>query len=267
MERIENQLQNDKEMIKLRGKSQPRYSETMEEDKKGSSIFDWLHGFLQLIQYYGFRKIAQALLIIGGCILFATVIDSIKEDNLLSEIVNHNNESHKQGADIRMEISPKINRTLTRMLYALKADRVSVLEMHNGKENPTALPFLYCDMTYEEVREHVPYISDEYENLNMGKFYFPSYIIQHKIFIGSIDEMIQIDKRLGIRLETNDVKYLAVILIRTNVDIGFLVITWRDQVDIPRDEIVADLTYYVQEIGTYLDYTKQQEIKRKERNR
>lgn len=267
MEKEKEQLQEEKEVIKKRAKSQPRYNEMMEEDKKGSSIFDWLHGFLQLIQYYGFKRIVQALLIIGGCIFFVTLMDTIKEGNVISEFMNQDIDKHKKGADIRMEISPKINRTLTRMLYSLKADRVSVLEMHNGKENPTSLPFLYCDMTYEEVREHVPYISDEYENLNMSKFYFPSYIIEHKIFIGTIDEMIEIDKRLGMRLETNDVKFLGIVLIRTNVDIGFLTITWRDYTDVSKEEIIADLMYYVQEIGTYLDYTKQQELKERSRIR
>ena len=52
----------------------------------------------------------------------------------------------------------------------MNADRVSVLEMHNGKENPTSLPFLYCDMTYEETRDHVPYVAEEYEDFSTNVY-------------------------------------------------------------------------------------------------
>jgi hypothetical protein len=139
---------------------------------------------------------------------------------------------------------------------------VSVLEMHNGKENPTSLPFLYCDMTYEETRDHVPYVSEEYEDLNMSKFQFPSFLYKNKIFYGSVDEIIEIDKKLGLRLEMNDVKYIGMILIRTNTDIGFVTISWMQEPEMSRDAIIADLTYYVQEIGTYLDYGQYKQINR-----
>ena len=75
-----------------------------------------------------------------------------------------------------------------------------------------------------------------------------------------MEEIIEIDKKLGLRLEMNDVKYIGMVLIRTNTDIGFVTISWMEEPDMTRDAIIADLTYYVQEIGTYLDYGQYKEI-------
>ena len=117
-------------------------------------------------------------------------------------------------------------------------------------------------MTYEETRDHVPYVAEEYEDLNMSKFQFPSFLYKNKIFYGTIEDIMEIDKKLGLRLEMNDVKYIGMVLIRTNTDIGFMTISWLEEPEMSRDAIIADLTYYVQEIGTYLDYGQYKQINR-----
>jgi hypothetical protein len=73
---------------------------------------------------------------------------------------------------------------------------------------------------------------------------------------------MEIDKKLGMRLELNNVCYIGMVLIRTNTDIGFVTISWMEEPALTRDVIIADLTYYVQEIGTYLDYGQYQKINR-----
>jgi hypothetical protein len=94
----------------------------------------------------------------------------------------------------------------------------------------------------------------------MSKFQFPSFLYKNKIFYGTVDDIMEIDKKLGLRLEMNDVKYIGMILIRTNIDIGFMTISWLEEPEMSRDAIIADLTYYVQEIGTYLDYGQYKKI-------
>lgn len=253
MEQLDNKLQEEKEQLEKRIKKQPKTKQIM-EPTFSSGMFGMVEKFLFLIHNYGFKKILQALVLLGVCVTFFLVFDTIKEENLIREIITHEGVTHTEASQVRKEVDPKINKTLTRMLYSMSADRVSILEMHNGKENPTSLPFLYCDMTYEETRDHVPYVSEEYEDLNMSKFQFPSFLYKNKIFYGTVEDIMEIDKKLGLRLEMNDVKYIGMILIRTNTDIGFMTISWYEEPEMTRDAIIADLTYYVQEIGTYLDY-------------
>lgn len=230
--------------------------------KETHKVFQWVEHVLILIQGYGFKRIFQALLLITTCVIGIMVINAIRDEDLIKKMIIKSEEIHDDASKVRKEVDPKIGKTLTRMLYSMDGDRVSILEMHNGKENPTSLPFLYCDMTYEETKENIPYVAEEYENLNMSKFQFPSYLYENKVFYGSIDEVIEIDKKLGMRLEMNNVKYIGMVLIRTNTDIGFVTISWIDEPQMSKDVIIADLTYYVQELGTYLDYGQYQKINR-----
>lgn len=261
MEQLNDKLQEEKEQLKKRVKNQSKVKQIM-EPTFNNGMFGWVEKILFLVHNYGFKKILQALILLGLCVTFFLVYNTIKEENLIKEIITHKSDVHTTASEVRKEVDPKITKTLTRMLYSMNADRVSVLEMHNGKENPTALPFLYCDMTYEETKDHVPYVAEEYEDLNMSKFQFPTFLYKNKIFYGTIEDIMEIDKKLGLRLEMNDVKYIGMVLIRTNTDIGFMTISWLEEPEMSRDAIIADLTYYVQEIGTYLDYGQYKQINR-----
>ncbi len=260
MEQLDDKLQEEKRRLEERIKYRPNVKQKISGNDETKGAFNWFENIVILIQNYGFKKILQAVLLIGLCASFTLVYNTIKEENIIKEILLDKDRIHSDASKVRKEVDPKISKTLTRMLYSMNADRVCVLEMHNGKENPTSLPFLYCDMTYEETRENVSYVAEEYEDLNMSKFQFPSFLYKNKVFYGSVDEIIEIDKKLGLRLQMNDVKYIGMILIRTNTDIGFITISWMEKPNITKDMIIADLTYYVQEIGTYLDYGQYKKI-------
>ena len=230
----------------------------------GEKTVGWLGRIVELINQHGFAKIMQALFVAIMIICSVMLFNAMDNIDLIEKVLVEQTESHTTGSQIRSDVNPKITKTLTHMLYEMNGDRASILEMHNGKENPTSLPFIYCDMTYEETRGKILYVSDEYENMNMSKFTFPDYLYRNRVFIGTIDEIYSIDKKLAMRLETNDVKYAGIIIIRTTVDIGFLMISYTDTPTLSREEIYAKLTYYVQELGIYLDYGKQMEIKERQ---
>ena len=197
-------------------------------------------------------------------IISIMLFNAVDNVNVIERLIDRQTEQHQIGSNIRLEISPKINRTLTKMLYEMKADRVSILEMHNGKENSTDLPFIFCDMTYEEVKDGVSYVSEGYVDMNMSKFSFPSYVYKNKFFIGTLNEMKEIDKRFALRLDLSETQYIGIILVRTSVDIGFLIVSFKNTPELTKDEIYSSLVYYVQEIGTYLDYNEQWMIRKQE---
>ena len=243
----------------------PRRS--LEYDDSGK-IVGWLERIVVIINTYGMKRIFQALLIVIVCLVIVMGFNALDNQRSMDKFIaaaevivdkkiQKETDEHTIGTEIRREITPKINKTLVKMLYELQADRACVIEMHNGKENPTGLPFDFCDMTHEETRGRVPYIADEYEDLNMAKFTFPDYLYDNRVFAGPIDDVYAIDKKLAMRLESNNVKYIGIMLIRTNVEIGFLMVSYVDEPPISREKILSELTYYVQEIGTYLDYGKQ----------
>ena len=227
----------------------------------GGKVVNWFERMVQIVDTYGIKTITLTFLLIASFIGLIMFANAIENQHVIEKWLSNDNTTHTIGADIRKEINPKVIKTMTKLLYKMEADRVSILEMHNGKENPTALPFTYCDMTYEETMDRIPYISEEYVDLNMSKFTFPSYLYDHRYFIGSVEEIYSVDKKLAMRLDANNVKYCGIILIRTNIDIGFLMLSYLDIPNKSNDLILAELSYYVQEIGTYLDYAKQVELK------
>jgi hypothetical protein len=229
----------------------------------GTKVVGWFERIVNVVHTYGIKPIALTFVIVAAFIALLMFANAVDNQNVIERWIAEKGSIHVTGADIRKEINPKVTKIMTRLLYKMDADRVSVLEMHNGKENPTALPFIYCDMTYEETMDNVMYVSEEYVDLNMSKFSFPQYLYEHRYFVGSVDEILSIDKKLGMRLSANGVQYCGIILIRTNIDIGFLMISYLNETSVSREIIIAELSYYVQEIGTYLDYAKQIETREK----
>ena len=230
----------------------------------GGKVISWYSSIVKLISEHGMWKMLQALGLIVISVFFLMFANALNNEEIIEQWLIKNDDVHTEGTNIRNEVSPKVNNVLLKMMYELNADRVSVLEMHNGKENPTSLPFIYCDMTYEHTRDRIPYVSDEYEDLNMAKFTFPYYLYEHKLFIGSVEEIYTIDKRLAMRLEMNNVKYVAIIYVRGSNDIGFLMVSYMDVPNVSNERIHDAMIYYVQEVGSYLDYDVQHRKKYRE---
>lgn len=241
----------------------PSAKKEVKHMEDGNKVMSWVTSIMELISNYGFKKLFQALGFIIIVVMSFIVIRAITEQEIVDKMLAEKITIHNEGTEIRTRINPEVNNLLTRMIYEMDCDRAIALEMHNGKENPTGLPFLYCDANYEETRDRTPYVGDEYINLNMSKYSFPTYLYEHTYYIGSVEDLYAIDKKLAMRLEANETKYIAVILMRTTVDIGFLMISYVEPPTHTRQEILSKLTYYVQEIGVYLDYNIQIDKKKK----
>lgn len=241
-------------------KAYPRRTLDMDD---GGKVVGWFERIVKIVHTYGIKTIILTFLVIASFIALIMFANALENQQVIEKWLSEESTTHVIGADIRKDINPKVTKAMTKLLYKMEADRVSVLEMHNGKENPTALPFLYCDMTYEETVDRVPYISEEYVDLNMSKFNFPQYLYDNRFFIGGVDEIYALDKKFAMRLDANNVKFCAIILIRTNIDIGFLMLSYFDTPNKTKEELIGELSYYAQEIGTYLDYAKQIELKEK----
>lgn len=265
-------LNNQEEFAALKNRTQVSPSNTAQRRKldygESGQMVGWIERLANVIYTYGMGTVIKALLVVVVVIMLLMTVNALDNRRTVDEILTQTevlikdhfdkpDEDHTRGTIIRREVTPKINKTIVKMLYELEADRTCVIEMHNGKENPTSLPFDFCDMTYEETRGKIPYIAEEYEDMNMSKFTFPEYLYNKRVFIGTIEELYGIDKKLAMRLELNNIEYIGVILIRTNVDIGFLMVSYTHKPTLTKDKINNELTYYVQEIGTYLDYIKQ----------
>lgn len=277
MKEKEDYMVEDKERIELEKKiengikdgniSRKRY----ESDDKTFTLIDKVMG---VREKYGVGNIIVVALVVlvfyfGFNLVSALNYENVAEkiaEKLITEQVEIKEHDHQVGSELRRMNNPKINTMLTHMLLDLKADRVSILEMHNGKENPTSLPFVYVDMTYEEIADGKVFLTDEYENLNLSKYPFFDYIGEHKLFIGDIDQISEIDKKLAFRIKANDMNFIVMELLETSVEIGFLTISYSEKPkDLTNEQIIAKVNNYSQKLIHLLDLSDIKKLKTKNR--
>lgn len=188
----------------------------------------WLLGAIErsmnvLERYSVFKLLKLAFVFLIGMYVFWV---GTNQDRVIEQFFANKDKEHTKLMEYRKEIAPDVKLHLNRLLIDLDMDRAFILEFHNGQVNPAGLPFHYGEMTYEEVKDNVSYVGDDYDNLSLSRFNFIDYLYQQKIWAGSIDSLMKIDEKLAFRLRSNDVRYVAMILLRDNKqELGFLGVT------------------------------------------
>lgn len=221
----------------------------------------FLEKVIKIINKYGIFKVFQALCVIGIFVYLmynAHNVGQAVQNIVRTEIENHNEkveQEHNDALIVRQKIKPKIDSILTDALTRMNADRVFVMEMHNGNNNTSGLPFLYGEMTYEQVRNGVSHIDDDYINLNLSRFTFPLYLEREHLWQGTTEDLSKIDDKLSKRLLSNDVSYLAITQIHgfSNI-IGYFGVSYcNDKSPIDKKQIIAQLTITTQQLSVILD--------------
>lgn len=187
------------------------------------------------------------------------LLDEYREGEREEEIKK--NELHKRKMRQRLKIAPLISRELKDILIDLNASRAIVGEMHNGTNNLNGMPFLFVDAVFEEVSRDNEYISEEYNNFNIGKYPFISNHFEEGTWIGSIEDVEKEDRRMAAKLKIGDMNYGALMVIQgTTLPIGFLIVTFnKEHLDRPSNkEILAKLNKSAQVISNLL--TKEEDI-------
>ena len=128
-----------------------------------------------MIEKYGWWKIIKATLFMLSLAFILFNIANLK--NIVSDVINEQNESeiiaHDTAMDFRRSIKEEIDGILNNVLTKTNADRVFVLELHNGTNNTAGLPFIYAEMTYCAIAENIHHIDEDNINLNLSRFNFP----------------------------------------------------------------------------------------------
>lgn len=221
----------------------------------------FLENVINIIKKYGIWETLKAIFIIG---LFVWVmynahnVGSIVKDVVQTEFKAHAEQveqEHSDALDIRKKIKPEVDDILKSTLNALGADRVFVMEMHNGSNNTSGLPFIYGEMTYEQVTNGIEHIDDDYININLSRFSFPLFMEREHVWCGDIKELSKVDDKLAKRMESNNVTYFAIMHIYgvSNL-IGYFGVTYcNGRKPKGMKEIITQLTMTTQQLAIMLD--------------
>ena len=190
------------------------------------------------------------------------LVNDVKEAQRISR--EKEIQRHKQLVEKRIENSSKIRFELKDLLIRLGATRAAVCEMHNGTNNLAGIPFLYLDMTYEEISPKVDYVIDNFKNFNLAKYPFITNHIKDMYWSGSIDDLRNEDPYLASRIKLDDTEYGACIVLRGSdtTMIGLLVVTFNyNDSDLPDEDTLLNIMMSSgQVLSTLLDETCLYEI-------
>lgn len=223
----------------------------------GEQSFGILERMLKLIKKHGAWNIIKALMLI---IFFfsgmwcVTHMDTIFE-GVIAKHNAENAEMHENALKHRAEIKPKIDIILKNTLEEVNADRVFVIEMHNGTNSLSGLPFVYCEMTYETCRKGVMRVDDEYGSVVLSRYSLPYYMTENDFFCGSVEELEELDPKLSHRMRDNGTAYICVSNMYGVDDyIGYVGIGYTEgSVPPSKDTLKSEVFKLSQRITTLLD--------------
>lgn len=181
----------------------------------------------------------------------------IKEDNRIDMVKDKVKikEKHTELVKYRFDIGMKISNILKDLIINLGANRAGVLEMHNGTNNLSGVPFVFADFNYEEVSQGEDYMGCEFKELNLTRYPFFSNRFDDGYWFGSIEDMKNEDNKFYNILKIANCGYLCGINLYGNRNIiGYMFITFANGVTVPdRDEIMIKLNEASQKISAMLD--------------
>lgn len=166
--------------------------------------------------------------------------------------------------DIRENVTtPQIQHDIAALMYSLDADRVFIFEMHNGRTNPSGLPFTFANMSYEVANRErsVDRCYKKFQDIPLTMYTYPEYMRKNKFFLGTADDIEEIDYDFAKSLKEEGGEFVGMIYMSgTMGPLGFLGISFHDINKIPnKDLIEIKLKSYGITIGELLDLQKQME--------
>lgn len=194
--------------------------------ERTSMGFGWLDKVMSLIERYGTFRLLQGL-----CVMFLTVVVVVCITNpgiVVDSITTYMTKDHDDGVSRRMIADVEIRALLQELRQEIDADRVYVIELHNGNSNlASGLPFVKGDMRIEEVSDSTYHVDMEYHEFSLSTFPFVSKLFSWGSFGGSVGDLEQHDKRLYYKFLSNDVdSFICIALFYGKVPLGVLGATW-----------------------------------------
>jgi len=222
----------------------------------GTFLLKLIDPLIEIIKKFGFAR-TIGYTVMGVCILF-TAASLINLDGTIEQAINNNQiaqtEEHDRAVEIRYTNSPKIDNLLNEVLYKYGADRVCIVEMHNGTKNVAGLPFIYGEMTYEACKPDILPVDADYTEFNLSRLSFPTFMLEHNAFCGGINDLSKIDDKFADRLLANNSTFLCGYTLHgSNNVIGYFGVIWCGDEPEETVQLMKDLAIYAQKLSVLLD--------------
>lgn len=187
------------------------------------SGLSWLERILQLCKEYGVFNILKGLFIL--IMLSLTLRICYDPSFLFDKYTDYMTQRHAKELHKRTEYDQQIKSLLPVYLYKYHADRIWIIQYHNG-----IMDWQHGTMRFELCNDEVESIKNQYNDFNLTWINLPYYLKTNEVFIGDMVKLDSIDSTLYTQLKKNNVQYLACTIIKDNsgYPIGILGVTWKN---------------------------------------
>lgn len=197
----------------------------------------WIGIILKYLKKYGFFNI------IKSCILLILIGFSLKiayqPAFLFDKYTEYMNLKHIAEKEVRMKNDTEIRTLLPEILEKLKADRVWIVQYHNGTSdwNFGSMRFELCASNVESIKWH-------YDNFHLSWLELPNYLRINRYYINSVDNLEEVDCALHDMLKKRGIKFFAAVEIADKTEpLGILGCTW-EEIPINISDVRAVLNRY-----------------------
>ena len=216
------------------------------------TALSWIEKISGMIKKSGLQNIFLTLMV-----LFLTVVVgyvAFNPETIFEKMDQIKQEKHTESVLKRLNNEPRIREAVINLRSELDADRVYILETHNGGENLSSLPFLYVDLTYAEPRAQAAWMEDEYKNVRLSRYPWASEVYRSTYWSDDIENLDSLDPELYFRLKNEGAKFMAVMMLYgTYNPCGVVGVVYTDD-DHPDDEMIKRVMMrYASTLSTLLN--------------
>lgn len=206
----------------------------MEKSKQNiedtTTALGWFERVLDMADKYRIQTVLKSVFII---LLIAGTVGFIKNPTWIFEKYQEwQDEQHIEKLAHRLEHNEKLHIMTEKLMYKVNADRVLLLELHNGNTGLGGFPFAKCSATYEALNDGIVPVAHQYQDLNLSLMPFASKLFDEGYWCGDTQDLKEIDKALCYRMLGNDTSHFAGIVIQgVDKPIAFLFVKFKDVAD------------------------------------
>ena len=202
--------------------------DNIENTSKGLTLLDKVLGMVDKYKISTILKSLFLLLLISFSIAFAS-----HPTWIFDKYIEYEEKIHAEKMSLRLRNTDKIQSLLEKNLYKIGADRIVLLELHNGANGEGGLPFYKCSATYESINDGVYPVSSQYQSVNLSLMPFATYLFQNRYFYGNIEDIADIDRALYYKMASNSAKRVyATVIEGVDKPIAFLFVTFQNDEEI-----------------------------------
>jgi hypothetical protein len=193
--------------------------------------------------------------VFGGLYILTLVFfyTAISQGFIFNSYQDKLDKDHKKSVEYRMKSTPIIINYLNSLAVETNAHRAFIMEYHNGKSNSTGLKWQFADLTFSnDNTDHSMY---NYVDMPLTDSPHTLYLHRNTYFVGTIEELKQLDKKLSLRMESNDYVYCSMMMIygKNLEPIGYLALSFKEIPNKDTNCLNSIMHKYITAITPYLD--------------